>query len=135
MSGDFLELVATWDGIANGMNGKSGAEVERRQRVRVRLRWPVLLFRDRTGSEAIETVTRDVSSGGFYCLTKVQLMEGEQLVCSIKIPTHDPQGKQLEHTLECMVTVVRVDEISGLYGIACQILDYHLSHPHSAPEM
>ena len=89
----------------------------------------MLLFRDRPGSDAIESVTRDLSSSGFFCLMRAQLMEGERLVCSIKIPTHDPHGKHLERTLECRVQVLRVvpQESTDSFGVACRIEDYHLS--------
>src|ERR1035438_2655922 len=125
MPGDFLELVAAWSGLINGRGENSGAPVERRKRVRTRLHWPVLLFRER-GSDAIESVTRDLSSSGFFCLTRVRLSEGEKLVCSIKIPTHDPQGKHLERLLQCRVEVLRVvaQESSDSYGMACRIEDY-----------
>jgi hypothetical protein len=132
MSGDPLELVSAWNGVANDIGGNSGVVTERRKRVRTRLHWPVLLFRDRPGSDAIESVTRDLSSSGFFCLTRVQLVEGEKLVCSIKIPTHDPHGKHLERTLECRVQVLRVvlQDASDSFGVACRIEDYHLSHVH-----
>jgi hypothetical protein len=132
MSGDSLELVAAWSGLTNGIAGTSGCAVERRKRVRTRLHWPVLMFRDKPGSEAIESVTRDLSSSGFFCVMRIQLIEGEYLVCSIKIPTHDPHGKHLERTLECRVQVPRVvpQESAESYGVACRIEDYHLSHLH-----
>src|SRR4051812_27968784 len=88
MSGDSLELVAAWSGPTNGIAGISGSALERRKRVRTRLHWPVLMFCDKPGSEAIESVTRDLSSSGFFCLMRGPLTEGEYLVCSIKIPTH-----------------------------------------------
>lgn len=131
MPGDFIELVSAWNGLSKGVVGNSGVLLqERRKRVRTRLHWPLLLFRDRSGSAAIESVTRDLSSSGFFCLTRVELVVGEKLVCSIKIPTHDPHGKHLERTLECKVQVLRVipQETSGSFGVACRIEDYHLSH-------
>ena len=130
MSGDFLELVDAWGGLPKSIGLNAAAVAERRKRVRTRLYWPVLLFRDGIGTTNIESVTRDLSSSGFYCMTRVQLLEGERLVCSIKIPTHDPHGKNLERTLECRVRVVRVvpQESSDLFGVACRIEDYHLSH-------
>jgi len=132
MSGDSLELVAAWSGLTNGIAGNSYS-VERRKRVRTRLHWPVLMFRNRPGSDAIESVTRDLSSSGFFCLMRVQLIEGEWLVCSIKIPTHDPHGKHMERTLECRVQVLRVvsQESNDSFGVACRIEDYHLSHMHT----
>jgi hypothetical protein len=132
MSGDSLELVAAWSGVVNGIAGNSGGVVERRKRVRLRLHWPVLLFRDKAGSEMIESVTRDLSSSGFFCLMRVPLLEGERLICSIKIPTHAPHGNQLERTLECKVKVLRVvpQEAGDSFGVACRIEDYHLSRVH-----
>jgi hypothetical protein len=130
MPGDSLELVSASNGFASGVDGNGGFVHERRQRVRTRLHWPVLLFRAIPGSDAIESVTRDLSSSGFFCLIRVPLGEGEKLVCSIKIPTHDPHGKHLERTLECRVQVLRVvlQEAGDCFGVACRIEDYHLSH-------
>jgi hypothetical protein len=132
MPGDSFELISAWTGPASSISGTCGPVIERRRRVRTRLNWPVLLFRDRSGSEAIESVTRDLSSSGFFCLTRVQLAVGERLVCSIRIPTHDPDGKHLERTLECRVQVLRVvpQGSNEIFGIACCIEDYHLSHVH-----
>ena len=128
MSGNPLELVSTRNGVANG----AGVVLERRKRARTRLHWPVLMFRNRPGSDAIESVTVDLSTSGFFCLTRVQLAEGEKLVCSIKIPTHDPHGKRLERMLECGVQVLRVvpQESSDAFGVACRIEDYHFSNLH-----
>ena len=129
-----LVILTNWSppgaAVLTGMAAALAAMVERRKKVRTRLHWPVLLFRDKPGSDAIESVTRDLSSSGFYCWTRIQLVEGEQLICSIKIPTHDPHGKQLERTLECSVHVLRVvpQESNDSFGIACRIEDYHLSH-------
>jgi hypothetical protein len=135
MSSDSLELVTAWSSPANGTGGiNAGTVIERRKRVRTRLHWPVLMFRNRPGEGAIESVTRDLSSNGFYCLTRVPLTEGEELICSIKIPTHDPYGKHSERTLECRVHVMRVvsQESKDSFGVACRIEDYHLSQIHPA---
>src|SRR3954464_580324 len=107
MSGDSLELIDAWGGgVVDGIGLKVGGLTERRKRVRTRLHWPVFMFRERLGTEHIESGNHDLTSSGFYGLTRVQLLEGEQLVCSIKIPTHDPHGKNLEQTLECRVRVL-----------------------------
>ena len=129
MSGDSLELVAAWRGLTNGNGVDSASLTERRKRVRTRLHWPVLMFRGYPGSDVVESVTCDLSSSGFYCLSQLRLTEGEQLVCSIRIPTHDPHGKHLERTLECRVRVTRVvpQESADSFGVACRIEDYHLS--------
>ena len=63
MSGDSLELVAAWSGLTNGIAGNSGVVIERRKRVRTRLHWPVLMFRDRSGSEAIGAIGMTGVSG------------------------------------------------------------------------
>jgi hypothetical protein len=133
MPGDCLEVVSTSNCIASGIGANAGVVHERRMRVRTRLHWPVLLFRAIPGSDAIDSVTKDLSSSGFFCLTRVQLAEGEKLVCSIKIPTHDPHGKHLERTLECRIQVLRVvlQDARDVFGVACRIEDYNLSHVHS----
>ena len=134
MSGDSLELVDPWRGLPDSTGFVAPGTVERRRRARTRLHWPLLMLREGGFPQNIESVTRDLSSGGFYCLTRVRLMEGEHLRCSMRIPTHDPRGKNPERTLECRVRVVRVvpQESGDVFGIACLIEDYHLGHV--APE-
>jgi hypothetical protein len=134
MSGDSLELVSVWGGPANGMGMKSGTIFERRKRARTRLHLRVFMFRN-GGAEAVESTTRDLSSTGFYCMSRVQFAVGEELACSLKIPTHDPYGKHLERNLECKIRVMRVvpQESADLFGIACRIEDYHISHAGPTP--
>ena len=85
MPGDFIELVSALNSLPKGVGGNSGVLLqERRKRARTRLHWPLLLFRERSGSAAIESVSRDLSSSGFFCLTRVELIVGEKLVCSSK---------------------------------------------------
>ena len=99
---------------------------ERRKRTRNNLHWSVLLFRN-DGADAVESLTRDLSSSGFYCVTGVAFAPGERLICALSIPTHDPNGKQLELRLECKARVMRVEPqgADGAFGLACQIEDYH----------
>ena len=132
MSANPLELFSAYASLNKPAELKTPHTVERRKRARTRLHWPVLLFRNDT-MEAIESVTRDLSSGGFYCLTASVFALGEALVCSLKVPTHDPNGKHLEQSLECKVRVVRVEpqETPGMYGVACRIEDYHFAHHHT----
>ena len=128
MSGDSLELVSAFGGLSDGVSVRYTLP-ERRKRARSRLRLSVLMFRDCAGTDVVESTTCDLSSNGFYCLSHVQFAVGERLVCSLKIPTHDPDGKHFEQNLECTVRVIRVvPRGSGdLFGIACQIDDYHVS--------
>lgn len=129
MSGDSLELVNPWPGLSDSNRFVVPGCEERRRRTRTKLHWPVLMQRERPESRTIETITRDLSSGGFYCIAAVELIEGEKLHCSIRIPTYDPRGMNPERTLECTVRVMRVvpQDSSNVFGIACRIEDYHLS--------
>jgi hypothetical protein len=98
--------------------------MERRGRVRINWHAPVLLFRSDT-PEAIQTITENLSSTGFYCLAQTPLTVGERLICSIKVPTHDPSGRDSEHNLECKIRVMRTEPRGdGVYGIAFRIEDY-----------
>jgi hypothetical protein len=127
MSANPLELFSVHGSLNKGVEGASPHVSERRLRARTRLHWPLLLFRNLRG-EAIESITHDLSSGGFYCLAPIAFRIGEALTCSMKIPTHDPNGKRLERNLECRVRVVRVKpESEGQFGVACQIEDYHFA--------
>ena len=129
MSAHPLELFSVYDGLSKPAETKRPHPFERRKRARTRLHWTVLLFRSHTG-DAIETLTRDLSSGGFYCLSKVPVTPGEMLTCTLKVPTHDPNGKLLERSLECKVRVMRVEaqDEEGIFGLACRIEDYHFAH-------
>lgn len=99
---------------------------ERRTRARTEVHWPVLLLRDH-GVNAIETITENLSSSGFYCLSTVPVMPGESLRCSLRVPAHDPKGEERMVMLECSVQVLRTEATSeGSFGIACRIEDYHL---------
>jgi len=128
MSANPLELFSTYGSLEKAPGGHAPAPSERRQRARTRLHWPLLLFRNQS-REAIESVTHDLSSQGFYCLASVPFRVGETLICTMKVPTHDPNGKLLERNLECRVRVVRVKpESDSRFGVACQIEDYHFAH-------
>lgn len=127
MSGD-LELVRPTEAIPRSVDLRRTGLVERRARSRTQLHWPLELSRDGQKPTTIKSTTQDLSSGGFYCLIRVQLAEGERLRCSLTIPTHDPRKCRPERTLECRVRVVRVvpQEASDLFGVACRIEDYRL---------
>src|SRR5215510_2445165 len=128
MSANPLDLFSAYGGLSKPAEIHTATVSERRKRARTRLHWPVLLFRNRGGS-AIQSLTRDLSSSGFYCIAKTPFTPGELLTCTLKVPTHDPNGKHLERSLECKVRVVRVDsqEAEATFGVACQIEDYHFA--------
>jgi hypothetical protein len=100
---------------------------ERRKRVRTEVRWPVWLFPEGT-QERMGSLTQNLSSGGFYCLADTPLTVGDTLLCLLKVPSHEPNGRHVEQMLECRTRVVRVEtHAEGRYGIACRIEDYHFT--------
>jgi len=72
----------------------------------------------------VETVTQNLSSGGFYCRSRKRFIVEELLLCTLQIPMTGISGG--ESHLECRARVVRVEEnaADGEYGIACRIEDY-----------
>ncbi len=101
---------------------------ERRKRVRTQVHWTILVFRENAPT-AVTTITQNLSSSGFYCVSRVPFALGEQLLCCLEVPTHDPLGKERMLPLECRARVVRVDAESGKggFGVACRIEDYHFA--------
>jgi hypothetical protein len=101
--------------------------LERRKRARTEVRWPVWLFSE-GGQERVGSLTQNLSSSGFYCLAETPLTVGDTLLCILKVPSHEPNGKDVEQILECRTRVVRVEaHAEGRYGIACRIEDYHFT--------
>lgn len=102
---------------------------ERRERARVALQCPVRL--SRTGhASVLPSITRDVSSSGFYCLSSEPFVPGEQLECTIVIPTNAWSSSEERLFLNCSVEVTRVEHLGpgkGM-GIACRIMDYNVIH-------
>ena len=105
------------------MNGPPPSE--RRRAVRAKVRWPAVLFRD---DEAIETVTKDLSSCGFYCVSPKRLSVGESLFCKLMIPVRGSTAQKPSTAIECRIRVVRVEDAGGgNFGIGCQIEEYTIS--------
>lgn len=100
---------------------------ERRRRMRVRVHWPVYFWGGRL-TNPLETVTRDLSSDGFSCLSRVPFLPGEILGCHIKIPEFRRQGPEQFRLLDCRVRVVWVDPVDrdGTFGIGCRLEAYRL---------
>lgn len=102
---------------------------ERRDRARVALQCPLRLSRPGEAS-VLPSITRDVSSSGFYCHSSEPFLPGEQLRCTIIIPTHSWSTAEERLFLNCSVEVIRVEHLGpgkGM-GIACRIMDYHVIH-------
>lgn len=114
------------------MNGSGtwnvAGRLERRKRVRMQLHWPVC-FSGIHAAGTIETKTRDLSSDGFYCLSKTPLVPGTLISCTLKVPAHDPFGDERMLPLECKIRVIRVEpkDEDGNFGIGCHIEDYHFA--------
>lgn len=134
MSANTTEISALYGTLKRPAEVENPLRIERRKRARNQLHWYLLLFRNQA-ADAVESLTRDLSSSGFYCITAVAFTPGEQLICALRVPTHDPNGKRLEQRLECKVRVVRVEPLSseGTFGLACQIEDYHFSQIRTEP--
>jgi hypothetical protein len=130
MSSESLDVLRAARTVSAGSGINYNGVTERRKRVRTRLHWAVFLFRESPVEVVAESVTRDLSSNGFYCTSAAPVGVGERFRCSIRVPTHDPRHKQLERTLDCRVRVMRVvPQETGGFGVACQIEDYQLSVP------
>jgi hypothetical protein len=108
--------------------GTKDPALERRRRTRTRVHWR-LHFWGGPLTEALETVTQDLSSDGFYCFSRIPFIPGEQLICMLRIPAHRLDRSDQGAELECQVQVVRVDPVSedGDFGIGCKIEDYRLT--------
>ena len=106
----------------------SGSEVDRRRRRRMSLALPVVLIRPGTQAP-IETLTENVSSDGFYCLSEQEFWPDEILNCEMCLPG-DQVSSVPEHGLRvnCEVRVVRVVS-RGLqgFGVACHLDKYTVS--------
>ena len=128
MSANPMDRFAVYGGLNKAAQLENSLPSERRRRARNQLHWSVLLFPNQ-GADAVESLTRELSSSGFSCVTEVSFTPGERLLCTLKIPTHDPNGKHLEQRLECKVLVMRVEPqgADGTFGLACQIEDYHFN--------
>ncbi len=102
---------------------------ERRKRPRTHLRWQVdLLAVNEAG--IVESVTRDLSSIGFYCCAPVPFVPGARMTCILKVPTYHPKYTDRLLPLECQIHIVRVDpaDEQGFYGLGCEIDDYRFLH-------
>jgi PilZ domain len=128
MAANLSELLTNHNGVDDGPEFSAVSGSDRRKRARTRLHWPICLFRHES-ADAFQTVTRDLSSSGLSFLAAGQFTPGELLACALKIPTHDPNGKHVDLSLQCKVRVVRVDasDAKGVFGVASRIEDYQFA--------
>ncbi len=126
MSANLLDIFTAHAGARELAAIESAFRPDRRKRARTQVHWPVLLLRER-GADAINTVTQNLSSSGFYCFSPAPLTPGESLLCTLKLPAYDPKGEERTLALECTVLVMRAEAAAdGFFGIAFCIEDYHL---------
>jgi hypothetical protein len=130
-----LSPLALADGSAYGpdlmriIDSGYDPNTDRRSRARLRLSWTIYLLRS-TGVCPLESRTVNISSGGFYCLTREPFMIGEYIQCTIMIPSFGSERRNGHIGLRCQATVLRVDVLEEVkFGIACRIDDYTLAIP------
>ena len=98
---------------------------ERRRRFRARVHWPVQFHRhDMQDMPATET--KDVSSDGFYVLSRTRFAPGELVDCTLRIPAHRPLSPGGTVPVRCKVRIIRVEDADsrGFHGLGCRIEDY-----------
>jgi hypothetical protein len=111
----------------------AGEWSERRKRVRIKVRWPIWFSKDGL-KEPVEIETSDLSSGGFYFLTKEPFESGEYRVCTLGMPANEPWGVDHFLFVECKVQVVRIQpDRDGLSGVGCRIQDYRFVETPNGP--
>jgi len=110
---------------------------ERRKRTRVQVHWQLCFYLPES-TETVNAVTQDLSSDGFYCQANSVFIPGELRICTLHVPTHDPNERDFVRPVLCRVRVIRVEALAeqGLYGVGCRIEDYSFvgdSNGSSAP--
>jgi hypothetical protein len=98
---------------------------ERRKRKRIALHWPIRLFRD-PAAPSVESTTENLTSNGFYCVSKEPFELGERLECIIAIPSGSFGYNESPIRLQCRVRVARVEDQQEGFGLGCYIEDYDL---------
>jgi hypothetical protein len=102
---------------------------ERRSRRRLKLPYPVVLYRlgDNAG---IQTTTQNINSEGFFCVSEEPFSPNEMLDCKVVIPGQDLGISSKDSlVLRCRAEVVRVvtDGLRPGYGVACRLKTYTVS--------
>jgi hypothetical protein len=96
---------------------------ERRKRKRVALHWHVRLFRD-LAAPSVESITENLTSNGFYCVSREPFQLGERLECIIAIPAGSFGYAESPICLQCRVRVTRIEDQNEGFGLGCYIEDY-----------
>jgi hypothetical protein len=108
-----------------------GEPAERRRSCRFTVRWPlsIELFGDGT---AVQGMTENLNSRGFYCTVPEPAVKGQIVACVIRLPSPNPE-ESAQVYLHCRAEVLRVEAkaAAGGFGLGCRILDYHVRIDHS----
>lgn len=102
---------------------QTGSVSERRHHRRADLRCTLYIGKG-TATQLIKCMTKNISSGGFYCISNQGFTNGEWLRCTITFP--DTGDDSNTFALECTVEVLRVEPVAPgqSFGLACRIEDY-----------
>ena len=99
--------------------------IDRRKRKRVPVHWPVH-FLGQAGTRQAEATTENLSSEGFYCISRKAFKLGERLECEIAFPAEPIGSPEATVRIQCHVTVKRVERLNRDFGLGCHIEDYSL---------
>ena len=99
---------------------------DRRKRLRVAVHWLLRLFRQ-SGQLSLASATENLSSEGFYCITKEPFNSEERLQCELILPGEIFGSSEPPLRLQCRVTVKRVEHLQRGFGLGCHIEDYGLA--------
>jgi len=111
----------------------AGQGTDRRKRRRFLAQWHVQLCS--AAEKIVDALTKDVSSGGFYCRSPRAFSLGERLTAVLEMPS-TVVDRQSALVLSCDVYVLRVEALLNDcgWGIALKIVDYSLVRAEN-PEM
>jgi hypothetical protein len=129
MAANPLELFAAHRGLSESSEAEDSVR-DRRRRARTTVHWQVQFFRKHT-LEAVESLTENLSSEGFYCHSNIPFATGELLMCTLRLPRHDAGGRGPDCRLECEIRVMRVEPGDEFYGVACRIEEYRVIQSHA----
>jgi hypothetical protein len=104
-------------------------KTDRRRRARICLHWTARLLTSDEGW--VEASIHDISSDGFYCLSKSPFPAGATLLCEIVGPAHTPNKSHSVISIECKIKIIHSDPAGpkGVFGTGCHIQEYRFSRP------
>jgi hypothetical protein len=107
---------------------------DRRKRKRVPVHWPVQ-FVGQARTRQAKATTENLSSEGFYCISRKAFKLGERVECEIAFPAGTIGPQETPVRIQCHVTIKRVERLSRGFGLGCHIEDYKLATGSSALSM